>query len=123
MNREIKFRAWDRFNAEMINWADCNGNKKDLSWFFSQIEDREKDHNDLMLMQYTGLKDKNGKEIYEGDILIHKLSNPIKLIVRHHSSMYGSGLRLEEDDGRPYKGSTGLYYEVIGNIHENPDLL
>jgi len=54
--REIKFRAWDKDLHKMYN-----------KW--TVIPDDDRSH---ILMQYTGLKDKNGKEIYEGDIVKHK---------------------------------------------------
>lgn len=63
MNREIKFRAWD--GKKMIdNYCFLNKNKG--NHFFA--EDENEFGNIIAVMQYTGLKDKNGKEIYEGDI-------------------------------------------------------
>lgn len=60
--REIKFRAWDGKQMYYHNWRDRDSQVHDLWQFVVNVPDGE-------LMQYTGLKDKNGKEIYEGDRL------------------------------------------------------
>ena len=59
MKREIKFRAWDNFLKKM---GKCNKH-------FELTEDLNSQLQDVVLLQYTGLLDKNGKEIYEGDII------------------------------------------------------
>ena len=122
MSREIKFRAWDgkrMLKAHTINdfvWmACCGGGDSDAS-----------PYTDTQFMQFTGLKDKNGKEIYEGDILKSTPGWATFFIddKREHISVVefvGSGFKGN------YSGTLYnldrldmAYTEVIGNIYENP---
>lgn len=102
--REIKFRAWDIDNKFLFDVYEIHfGNNfyiKGLGQIFSR---------NFNLMQYTGLKDKNGKEIYEGDI-IEYFDEQIEL-VEWSKSDFWSGL------------GTFRISKVIGNIYENPELL
>jgi uncharacterized phage protein (TIGR01671 family) len=104
--REIKFRAWNLSDECMQSWHSL--------WTHSLcqlITDQR-----LILMQYTGLKDKNGKEIYEGDILVHE-----DFAYKKHKVL--GVMQWEESSA----GFTQFYpiskFEVIGNIYENPELL
>ncbi len=117
MNREIKFRAWNNLENTMV---DC------INWTMRHLSTNNE--TDFKLMQYTGLKDKNGVEIYEGDILhcigedcCGKKQN-FKETVEYNSEL--CKYNIGGDWG--YRGETfmDLYqFEVIGNIHENPEIL
>lgn len=133
--REIKFRAWDKWNKRMkhdphegdfikwhapSNWKEC-----------------------YEVMQYTGLKDRNGKEIYDGDICefvilqVQKELKPIEsLLVVIEWKNASWGFRhlypdLVHEDDREWSSfiqSYGEmwdsdYFEIVGNIHEHPHLL
>jgi len=136
MQREIKFRAWDKEYHEMrqvrvIWWK--NGEVE-------SIEDISYDGygaEDVVLMQYTGLKDKNDKEIYEGDIVKCTDTNSdieFTAIVEfgNPNYQYSWGYQLKRISGdNPnldillWVGmeETGAYCEVSGNIYENPELI
>lgn len=122
--RKIKFRAWDRFKQRWSNYKINDDTvyfmDKNTGVWYGSYNKRYKDFN---LMQYTGLKDKNNKEIYEGDILSDgNVKNLYKVIFENGS------FRTE------YKGDFEEYSfdlidvvaqgcEVVGNIYENPELL
>ena len=120
--REIKFRAWLKEERKMVNVETlfiginrlCFGNSKTEDLFFRDFEEVE-------LMQYTGLKDKNGKEIYEGDIVVlNNIENDNMCIVRYeHSSYRLEGWSLRED----LSNVEDRFLEVVGNIYENKNLL
>jgi uncharacterized phage protein (TIGR01671 family) len=106
--REIKFRAWDSHNNTMQEWNYLK------TWAPCYWEG-------LPIMQYTGLKDKNGKEVYEGDIVqFNERHKSITKVYMHKSGEW------RVDHYR--EGSIPLYkeerfIEVIGNIYENKELL
>lgn len=81
-------------------------------------------NNDIHLMQSTGLVDKEGTEVFEGDILHHQIQTEYTFIVKYDKDKgrwYGDGL------SRTYRIDITKeflpYYKVIGNIYENPELL
>lgn len=111
MNREIKFRAWDEVSEKILNWNDfLDTNMKNT--FIAP------ESTGLILMQYTGLDDKNGKEIYEGDIA--KYENMIGKIMFFNGSFILSDLEETEEWEL---GVINAEIEVIGNIYENRELL
>ena len=117
--REIKFRAWDKLNKEMFNVESINFQERRV--YKDVVSYRN--FNNIELMQYTGLKDKNEKEIYEGDILSDgNNNNPHKVIFKNGS------FRAEfEGDFDEYSFDlidvVAQGCEVVGNIYENFELI
>ena len=121
--REIKFKIWDK-NSKKMHELDAINFITRLVCMVDQEKNITKYLNldECILMQYTGLKDKNGKEIYEGD-LVREDSPP------HHCG------EIKHDRGAFYiSGITDGYselchilvddfWEIIGNIYENPELM
>ena len=132
MNREIKFRIWNDYDKKMIHWNELL--EKNLANIFT-IPSYDK-----WLMQYTGLHDKNGKEIYEGDIIEFSYD----IFTRNFDTKVGKGIvefiggafyiksfeiegkKVEDIDNEEwfllYTVNTDTL-EVIGNVHENLELL
>jgi len=105
--REIKFRAWDKKVKKMYQNIEAKSNFLDFL-----------DDDSWAVMQFTGLYDKNGKEIYEGDIVEFGTDKDddtkhCKIEVKYNTQMAGFNPLNESDEN----------FYVIGNIYENPDLL
>lgn len=131
MNREIKFRAWD-IELKKYHYPNMWDKSMPSNW-----------ENYYILEQFTGLKDKNGKEIFEGDVcrILYtdwpSNSNPnisiedylISIshlgIIEYHSPSFEIMLKDRYGDfsGHTLRYGSHGFVEVIGNIHENSELL
>lgn len=147
--RQIKFRAWDKKTKKMraINSIAFHYEKEAFDfdsshlpkvvnlWGHNLIEDKpiilHREPKEFELMQFTGLLDKNGKEIYEGDILC--ISDEVCVDIIAGSSRYEPQNRIESVE---WDNEHGVWViqtdnlceqymdsEIIGNIYENPELL
>jgi len=124
--REIKFRAWDgkKIASELPAYLEPH----DINETINSMKNEG-----MTLMQYTGLKDKNGKEIYEGDVV-----NVFDWGIKSSDRIIGTGVvewSNEQMGWEIYSKSEGYIvedrfdlfckatFEVIGNIYENPELI
>jgi uncharacterized phage protein (TIGR01671 family) len=140
--REIKFRAWMDDEKKMYENVGLAGKIVFFEYETTEDEDFEQHYWGILqsgdaLMQYAGLKDKNGKEIYEGDVVILNTSHkalgavfkPEKHVVQwRENSPTMDMLNIEYINADRKIGITfdnGMVdeIEVIGNIYENPELL
>lgn len=141
MNDRFKYRLWDK-SINQMSYKVCIGfiddGKGTQDWVCAdttcgQINYRDNKLKDIVLMQCTGLKDKNGKLIYEGDILegyINVDISPINSksvlkrgLIKIHNDMFVATCQDMKENCTLF---TQLYWcktEVIGNIYENPELL
>lgn len=129
MNRQIKFRAWNNEHKKMYKVAtlflDKQGNVTGVHVLFSGgigaavVTSPYVEAISVKVMQFTGLKDKNGKECYEGDIVTNG-----GIVAEVVYALGSTGFELRTKKGK-FVGSPTSWenIEVVGNIYENPDLI
>lgn len=125
--REIKFRAWVKEKKAIFEVILIDYVTKKVTYLLERVGHllsiRDAKFNDVELMQYTGLKDKNNKEIYEGDILFESFGE------RYYKVVFENGSFKAEFNGDFDEYSFDLIdvvaqgCEIVGNIYENPELI
>ena len=117
--RELEFRAWDKVEKKML--FDADPFALHVSGSNEPLLAKKHRNEDCIFEQYTGLKDKNGKEIFEGDIVRYAIRPSRTTVVEWWS---------REEEYYPCNTTSGFAlpysedgYEVIGNIHENIELI
>jgi uncharacterized phage protein (TIGR01671 family) len=119
--RELKFRAWDVINKKMypIAYPTWNGmTEGKIDFLNHKVETIDTDGDNIpIVMQYTGLKDQNGVEIYKDDIVKRENFNAVVKEI--------NGCWMFERKADYYVNAHWYMSdsEVIGNIHENPELI
>ena len=131
--RDIKFRAWINDKNIMVQVKSLHLGTNKIMYGYSgeyHYGNVTVSIDKVQLMQYTGLKDRNSKEIYEGDIakLPAYLPNHTEYAVCKWIDNNGSvedviGFGFEDMNGKRVRNDEWEDYEIVGNIFENPELL
>ncbi|WP_144469450.1 YopX family protein [Bacillus thuringiensis] len=111
-----QFRVWNVMSKKMMGWGEIF-NLPAWEIFPGTPEQRP-----FNVMQYTGLKDKNGKEIYEGDILEFS-GNVVALGIVKYNENFATFQACNGNSGWLFGNESGTNIEILGNIYENPELV
>lgn len=115
-----KFRAWLKKEQEMDNEIDHISWLEDELYCIGDGITYMVLAEDLVLMQSTGLKDKNGKEIFEGDVVSIDTDEFDLLFVKYESCIYWL---MDDEECVEHLSDYYKYVSIVGNIYENPELL
>jgi len=138
LSREIKFRAFYKeencmfYSCEVLEWVIWEFSCGEIKVVVQELGTEEKEWNvkDVPIMQYTGLTDKNGKEIYEGDVVTipQDMAEAFGIKEKKGAVYFTRGCFYAAEDSSASMTNLALYTgeytgKVIGNIYENPELL
>lgn len=134
MNREIKIKIWDKYTKVMSEEFELSELVFDFNVIWtSRFKGQEEISGcDIVFRQFTGIKDKNGIDIYEGDI-IKSGSRIMQIVFKQEACQFWmiwkdtNGIKRYDPLTATYGDDTGYFsndsLEIIGNIHENPELI
>jgi uncharacterized phage protein (TIGR01671 family) len=120
--KTIKFRIYDKQNNKIIESGATPSMLKSFFEHTAVLHTKE----EMPYLQFTGLLDRNGKEIYEGDIIKGMFSLSGKMgVVKYFKKYAGFGFTTEywEKMDFNFKNNDLSRYKVVGNVYENPELL
>lgn len=133
--REIKFRAWRYETNSMLDSKQSIASiiQRYIKWFWEWMQNGnwKVEPKDYEIMQYTWIQDKNGKEIYEGDIVEYLYYDDgdyeeiVRKEVKYYAPYFSFGWTVKTYPNKDFlpKTPNPLDMEVIGNIYENPELI
>lgn len=116
----LRFRAWLKKEQKMDNEIDHISWLEDELYCIGDGITYMVLAEDLVLMQSTGLKDKNGKEIFEGDVVSIDTDEFDLLFVKYESGIYWL---MDDEECVEHLSDYYKYVSIVGNIYENPELL
>ena len=126
MSREIKFRCWHKQLKKFVEILQLSYNENGVFALICSVDgksDMPVFLDDIKLMQFTGIKDKNGKEIFEGDVLEWDCGRITVVDWNGFCAMFDHTGLNTKGIPRPLYDRPYLLSKVIGNVFNNPDLI